>query len=511
MNGNEQALYLYAECARLDKESQEVGLSEMQLMGQAALASYYALARRISPGLRHRIHMLCGPGNNGGDGLALAGHLLGAGYPAQQIQVYQSRPAEKPAACFYQERLDALGLERRDLGAFEDDPRVSEGDVVVEALLGTGQTEAPRGSIAGALKTLHRLQDRYARTLSLVSLDLPAGLGEDRPVVFGEELPLPDEIHCYGVARLALALNASLRAAKTLILPMGFDPAVLASLPPTARFYADQFDGQDFLRGQLDHKYRAGHAMVLGGSEGMEGALLLATDSFFAAGGGIVHAFVPDPKSASAIVAARPALMCRGFEDFEATCSEIRPPAAVLIGPGLRAADLENMRPALLAYLEKLDGRVILDAAASTLVLRPDFPSALRPRTILTPHTGEFRTLGGEPVDHVAALLRNRDLVLQWGVHCLVKDSVSVLFSPSGQMDLMGGPLPGLATAGSGDCLGGILLARLARAGLDAAGVASAIALHRAAARENLNSRADELAPAIVRTLTETLHDEQET
>ena len=512
MNGSEQALYLYEECVRLDQQSQALGLSEMQLMGQAALASFYSLGQLIRPGSRQQIHILCGPGNNGGDGLALAGHLLGAGYQDEQIQVYQSRPAAKPAARFYQERLDAMGLERKDLTSFVRDPPVLDGDLIVEALLGTGQSGAPRASIAEALKTVRHLQNQHGDALSLVSLDLPAGLGEDRPVVFGEELPIPDEVHCYGVARLALALNASLASAKSAILPMGFDPAVLASMPPAGRLHSDRFDPEHFLRAPLAHKYRAGHALVLGGSNGMEGALMLATDCFFASGGGIVHAFVPEAPSAAAIVGARPSLMCRAFEQFEESSGEMRPPAAVLIGPGLRPVDLEKIRPALIRLLASLDAPVILDAAAAGLALRPEYPSALRARTILTPHTGEFKTLGGEPVDHVAALLRNRALVSEWGVYCLVKDSISVLFSPAGEMDLMGGPLPGLATAGSGDCLGGILLARFARSGPGAGDVASAIALHRAAAREKLNPRADELAPAIVRLLAETpSHHERET
>lgn len=145
-----------------------------------------------------------------------------------------------------------------------------------------------------------------------------------------------------------------------------------------------------------------------------------------------------------------------------------RPPAAVACGPGLGSEGYAAVQTEILSYLKEasdLHG-VVLDASACRMVLDSSYPAQLREKTVLTPHGGEWKALGGPPVHCVSDLKRaaawNADTL---GVWTLLKGSVSVLLPPSSgeTVRVHSQPNPSLATAGTGDCLTGVLLAVMAR------------------------------------------------
>ena len=506
MNGNNFRLYNFAECRQIDELSQRAGLSERQLMGQAALASYYALQLHLEKKnqalqRKERILILCGPGNNGGDGLALAYLLLTSPQlnPFPEIHIFHSSGQVKStAARFYWDLLEKEKFPIRNPQEFLKE-KLRGSDLVVEALLGTGQSSRVRGVI---LEMLLHIRERFCETRShsypyLLSLDLPAGLSEKDPADFvakgfspslkkGEQetyyFAAPDEIHCYGADKLALRLSAPLCAHSNIqILPIGFlaGPDISFGRPRLWHF-PELYKGESksyktlFRKQASGHKYRAGHALLVGGSRGMEGAVLMAARSFFAAGGGILHVLLPQSRPPSGPILSK-ALPTAIFYDEKSMDMKIRP-HCILIGPGLKPKDLEEMGDTIRRFVEQnySQSYFILDAAAAKLIHKPGLFFPLR-RSIVLAHSGEWKALGGAVIKDTESLYAAMDFYEKKvgpQSHALIKDSISFLFSMAQERQekenrmeglLFAKPNASLSVAGSGDNLAGILLALFAR------------------------------------------------
>ncbi|MBX7057782.1 MAG: bifunctional ADP-dependent NAD(P)H-hydrate dehydratase/NAD(P)H-hydrate epimerase [Leptospirales bacterium] len=514
MNGNEQPLFDYQSALQLDRASQQEGLNEQQLMGQAALSCFLALQSELES--CRRLLLLCGGGNNGGDGYALLYHLLSwrqlGGKAPEKILLLAHGIPRSDASRYYQalamrlvERqtsVAVLPIAVEQLNAIE----WQETDLIVEALLGAGQRPPLRPDLSAILLSVQRARQRTVQRPRLISIDVPAGLFEEQPSSFGAapaDAPLPDRVLCTGAWKLAALLHPQLRSSCSLELAaLGFS----AGLKPSAWWSSHNLPAHNFFRrSDLDHKYRAGHAWLIGGSSGMEGAAVLAARSFFAAGGGILNGWLPAEGSVALAMSSEPSVLWQELNQAGG-----RKPAALAIGPGLQSEMLKTQRMLLLQLAVAAtasEAWLILDASATALALDGDFPEQLRRRTLLTPHGGEWQGLGGAPVDCVNALLRaqswHRDRLRCW---CLLKGPQSILFSPDGDIHLVGGPQGDLATAGSGDALAGILLAALCKTSSSSAlqSMLASLSLLSAAARHaGPNPSASEFPAAIKSILSE--------
>ncbi len=217
----------------------------------------------------------------------------------------------------------------------------------------------------------------------------------------------------------------------------------------------------------------------------MEGALLLSAAAFFAAGGGIARAVTPSPSFAAAGPGLQPSLMwmtADGLPQTERDELSFRSPDSFVIGPGLSREDAVHHADAFIQMIRKSSEErlmrnqtppfIILDAAACSLIFHSDYPEPLRCRTLLTPHSGEWASLGGSPIhskeSFSKAVLFSTENLRCWS---LIKDAVSVLIPPPPAEDpshcsgvkrkplIFPHPEPSLATAGTGDSLSGILAA----------------------------------------------------
>ncbi len=524
MNGNKLRLYDFADSRHLDEVlSKEAGFSAIQLMGQAALASLYHLPKC------KRIFILCGPGNNGGDGLALAYMLASRSLvdpiPKCFIISTSCLQMKSSIANFYAELVQKLAIPLQSSSDFLNIDLNRE-DLIIEALLGTGQRAPLTGEILKLLLHIRKMRcqpgnpnhcnHNYGHQHPmLISLDLPAGLSETEPSSFlalGSALPngqekkvklsAPDEVHCYGVDKLALGLSPSLCAyTRIRLLPIGLYPLPdRVTRSKNIWRYEIPKEGLGIERSYVyknpeGHKYIAGHGLIIGGSTGMEGALLMAAKSFFASGGGILHVLVADSKSRHFLSQALPTAM---FHDQHSLPDDIQP-HCILIGPGLAKDDIVQAqsflsRKGLLASSQQnevskiphqkvkheSEPYIILDATAIQLISQLKVSGN---RTVLLPHTGEWKaTLGAKAIVDCHSLYVNLDFyAANFGCHVLVKDSICVLFSTCQKaaengrenndktkpaqvrVTLFSQPNAALSVAGSGDCLGGILLALLAK------------------------------------------------
>ncbi len=520
MNGNRVNLYDFANTRKLDTLSiVNFKMPELQLMGQAALSSFYSLLYRNelpSPDGPGRIIIIAGSGNNGGDGMALAYHILCYNTKYRNIiHLFRTEESKSESSNYYAAALEDSGVKIKVAEPENLPETLTDKDVIIDCMLGTGQRGSPREPIHSLLIKINnwRMVDSPPR---LISLDLPTGLNESDPVVFtppGEtgQYPAPDEIHCYGVDRLAIRLNTSLSMyAKTYILPMGFHPLAIKECNSIIERAPEYPSLNRFIKEGDDHKYSAGHGIVMGGSAGMEGAALMCSSAFFASGGGICHTWSPSVFKGTPLVNSSPSTM---FLPSPESLLDTKFPAAIAAGVGLSAKDNALARNHFFSYLNLIESKkedlpfIILDAGALQWILDDEYKIDWKKKTLITPHSGEWIRLGGRPIHSTDSFFESENHAVSLGCSVLVKDAISSLFT-QGEIEMrdivFSNPTPSLATAGSGDSLTGILLAALSRRRntddpeMTLSTIIDAVLLHQKAAELRIHPAAEQI-PALIR------------
>ena len=444
-----------------DRLSVAGGMTIVELMENAGQSVAREIGRRWS--LRPVV-VLCGPGNNGGDGFVTARHLAKAGWPVR-VALFGSREDLKGAARLNADRWPGSieALHKDALGTAE---------MVVDALFGAGLSRALQGS---ALETLGAAA---ARKLPIVSIDVPSGV-------------MGDTGASAGAVAAALTVTFLRKKPGHLLLPgrelcgeiavadIGTPPAVLAQVAPNSFENDPRLWFGDLPKLRPDgNMYGRGHALISGGYP-MTGAARLAARAAARIGAGLTTIAVPEialPIYASALTSIMVAPLATNA-DFPALLDDLRI-SAFLVGPGAGVG--EQTRARALAMLATHRATVI-DADAITSF--KDDPSALERAIegpcVLTPHDGEFGRLfdaGGDK------LTRTRNAALRSGAVIVLKGSDTVIAAPDGRAIINANAPSSLATAGSGDVLGGIVLGLLAQ-GMDPfLAAAAAVWLHGAAA-----------------------------
>lgn len=459
------------EMGRADRLAIEGGVPGATLMENAGRAVADEVVRRFPD--QEAVVVLCGPGNNGGDGFVAARHLKERGYKVRLG--FDGDEAHLPE--------DAAFMAKRFAGAHE--PLRSEvlagADVVVDALFGAGLARPIEGKLAAFVESLN------ASGLPVVAVDVPSGVdgttGEVRGVAVRAaatvtffrlkpgHLLLPGRIHCGEVSLADIGIPESVLAA---IRPKTFanEPALWR-----AAFPWPQDEG---------HKYARGHAVVVSGPVYSTGAARLAARGALRVGAGLVT--LASPRDALQVNAAQlTAIMVREADDARGLKSLLADQRknAVLIGPGVGAG--ERTREMVLAALGS-NAAVVLDADALTTFAGD--PSALFAAiasrdapVVLTPHDGEFARLFGD-VASLPKLERARKAASRSGAIVALKGADTVVAAPDGAASINATTSPWLATAGTGDVLAGMILGLLAQGmpGFEAAN--AAVWLHGAAARD---------------------------
>jgi NAD(P)H-hydrate epimerase len=464
MEPNDLALLSPGEMARADRAAIAAGVSGAALMEAAGSAVAAAAMRRWRPGA---CAVLCGPGNNGGDGFVAARHLAAAGWRVR-LGLLGARAAL---------RGDAAHHAALWTGAVEPlSPALLDGaDLVVDAIFGAGLARPLDGAAKEVVEALG------AGRCPSLAVDVPSGLdgatGEVRGACAKAEvtvtffckkpghLLLPGRELCGTLELAEIGIPASVLGA---IAPRTHEngPALwLASYPwPTAE----------------GHKYKRGHALAFGGAV-MTGAARLGARAAARMGAGLVTVAAPEkawPVYAASLtgVIVQPVA---GASEFAALVADPRRDA-VLIGPG--AGTGPETRAAVLAALGARRAAV-LDADALTVFAADSAAlfAAIASPVVLTPHEGEFARLFGDLKGD--KLARARAAAARSGAVLILKGNDTVIAAPDGRAAINANAPPDLATAGSGDVLAGMVLGLLAQGVEPYCAAASAVWLHGEAAR----------------------------
>jgi hydroxyethylthiazole kinase-like uncharacterized protein yjeF len=452
------------EVRELDRRAiHDLGLPGLALMEVAGAEAARALRDRYGDAVV--VSVLCGPGNNGGDGFVLARHLLVAGVAggvcvaaAPDSRSEDARTMRAAAAAF-----GVTGCEPEDA------------DVVVDALFGSGF----RGRLEGAAEAL--VARANLLTAPIVALDVPSGVDGATGRVEGAAIRAALTLAFHG-RTLGTAIEPGRGCAGEVIeLPIGL-PGALAGPPRARRVEADDLALVP-RRSATGSKYDAGSVLVVGGSPGMSGAPALAALGALRAGAGVVWVCVPEGERA-AVAAHAPELMVHGELDAERVLELAARARAVVAGPGLgRAAGAAALVDALVRGVE---APLVLDADA--LFALAGRLESVRDRpgpTALTPHAGELgRLLGRESAEVAGARLASvSEASERSGATVLLKGPDTLVAAPGEPLSVVDTPVPQLATAGAGDVLAGAAGALCARGLAPAQALPLAAVAHGSAAR----------------------------
>jgi NAD(P)H-hydrate epimerase len=423
------------------------------LMSRAGVAALRVL-RECWPGA-HRVLILCGPGNNGGDGYVLARLVRAQGARVHVVALSDPAQLKGEARQAWQDFTAAGGVQHR-----WDSQCLAGADVAVDAIFGTGLTRPLREEFATPIRELN------ASGVPVFALDIPSGLHSDNGHVLGCAVRALCTLSFVG-----LKLGYYLGEGPDHLGRLYFD-ALGVPETPTLVTAARRIETAAIARllpprHRSAHKGNHGHVLVIGGGPGMGGAVRLAGEAALRVGAGLVTV-ATCTANVAAINAARPELMCHGVDTAEALERLMLRTDVIAIGPGLGT---DAWARTLLAKALSWQGPLVLDADALNLLAQQ--PSR-RGDWILTPHPGESARLLGISTQEVQhdRLRAAHDLIERYGGTVVLKGANSVVLEAGELPWLCDRGNPGMGTAGMGDVLTGVV-----------AGIAAQVTDSKAAAR----------------------------
>jgi NAD(P)H-hydrate epimerase len=452
-----EALYRSADTRAADQRAiVEHGLAGGVLMERAGKAAF-ALLRERFPRAR-RIAVVCGPGNNGGDGFVLARLAKEAGLAVMVLSpvstaVAQAHPTTTPAGTAVLTGDAAWGKDGGTVQAVSVEP-LQACDVVVDALFGTGLERPLEGAWRAAIEAMN------ASGRPIFAIDIPSGLHADTGRVLGAAVRAALTLSFIGLKAGLFTGQGREHSGLILFDDLGIPDSVFAGVTPLARrITARNLHGLLAARARDAHKGDAGRVLVIGGQPGMPGAVRLVGEAAYRAGAGLA-VLATHPVHAALISAARPELIAYGVHDAPALQPLVAGAHALAVGPGLGQGEWgRGLWQAVLAA----DKTLVVDADALNLLAAQ--PSS-RTDWVLTPHPGEAARLLGVSVADIQSdrFAAARAIAQRYGGVCVLKGS-GTLVTTQGEssMWLCDHGNPGLATGGSGDVLTGVIAALLAQ------------------------------------------------
>ena len=449
----------------------EARVPGLTLMERAGSGTADFIRNRFGPLAGKRVTIVCGKGNNGGDGLVVA-RLLRQG--RARVTVLLLAPAaelSRDAKAMYRRwlRVGGTSATKSFRSPEQTEALLADSELIVDALLGTGLSTPVTGAYREAIRVMNEASS------PIVSVDMPSGIHADDGALLGCAVRASATV-TFGLPKLGLYVGGGIDHAGVIhVVDIGIPSA-----------YVDEIDGRTFLitedfvkaalppRTASSHKGTYGHAGILAGSVGKTGAAALAAKAALRIGAGLVTVGVPasvndvlEAKLLEAMTVPLPDTKARTFSraGFDRILGFIQARTAVAIGPGL-STNPETVE-VVQSLMKHLDRPSVLDAdALNALASRASLLTECKTPPILTPHPGEMARLEvGATSQSVNAdrLGTARRFARERGVFVVLKGARTVVARPDGQLMVCPTGNPGMATAGTGDVLTGMLVGLLAQ------------------------------------------------
>lgn len=443
------SLYFAKQVGELDRLTiEEEGIPGLELMERAGAAAFAELSHRWP---RCKVlGVLCGAGNNGGDGFIVARLAHEAGY---KVTVWQLGDCDIGGDAYSaRERMETAGLHVK---VFDRDALSSQ-EILVDGLLGTGLNSEVKGQWRGAIEAIN---ESHELGVHVLALDVPSGLHADTGGVLGAAIVADCCVTFIGL-KVGLFMGQGLDHSGELIFnDLGVPPKVYIQVPPAAkRLSCPNVATVMPPRQPTANKGHFGHVLVVGGELGMSGAARLAGEAAARTGAGLVSV-ATRTEHAAIISAAVPELMCHGVEDVKSLMPLLNRASVVAIGPGLGQSEWAQ---SFFGVLLQSTLPMVVDAdALNLLAIEP----VKKDNWILTPHPGEAARLLGQTVDEVQSdrIGSATELQKKYGGVVVLKGAGTVVVDSEEVIGICGEGNPGMASGGMGDVLTGVIAGLLAQ------------------------------------------------
>lgn len=453
------------EMRQADRLATEGGIPGLVLMKNAGCGVADEVSRRFPDA--GAVAVLCGPGNNGGDGFVAARSLLEKGYVVRLG--FNGDPARLPQDAAAMAKLWTNPIEPLSAALF------ARADVVIDALFGAGLARPIEGELAALIEALNE------SGLPVVAVDVPSGIDGTTGAIRGIAVRATATVTFFRLKPGHLLLPGREACGEVRVVDIGIPESVLEVIKP--RTFVNEpplwLRHYPWPRPEA-HKYARGHAVVVSGPAFSTGAARLGAMGALRAGAGLVT--VASPKDAIEVNASQlTAVMVRQADDAKELAELLadRRKNAVLIGPGVGVG--ERTKAMVLAALASkaavvLDADALTSFAADAEALFSAIASRAAP-VVLTPHEGEFARLFSSEAEE-GKPARARAAAARSGAIVLLKGADTVVAGPDGRASINATSTPWLATAGTGDVLAGMVLGLLAQGMEPFAASSAAVWLH---------------------------------
>jgi|TARA_R100000306_G_scaffold125_3_gene234 hydroxyethylthiazole kinase-like uncharacterized protein yjeF len=432
-------------------------ITSLDLMEHAGTQVFNWLHQRLQ-GAKVPIHIFCGIGNNGGDGLVVGRLLIEKGY---NVHIYIANFTDKRSKCFlinYDRIKEITNKWPKLMTSEEDFPEINNQDIIIDSLFGIGLNRPPEGW----LKPL--IQHINASEAFTLAIDIPSGLYANQALEDTEAVVKANHTLTFQAPKLSFFLPETGKFVPFFdIIDIGLDPEYLHKTEPLAQLIGKQ-QAQQFYRPRqaFDHKGTYGHSLIVAGSYGKIGAAVLSAKAAFKIGAGLVSVFVPECGYNIVQTALPEAMTITDKQNkfiSKIDCDFI--PSAIGVGMGI------GKEPETVTALETLfkntESPMVIDADALNCISENKKLIKVIPKhAILTPHPGELKRLIGGWTDDYDKLKKVKAFSKKHEVVLLIKGAHTVIaFEDKLYINTTGNP--GMATAGSGDILSGLLTGLLSQ------------------------------------------------
>lgn len=440
-------LYRASQVRELDRIAiEDMGISGICLMERASNAAFNLLQSRFSRA--HRVMVLCGIGNNGGDGYVLARLAYLAGYDVTVLQIGDTAQLQGDARTAFN-TMTQVGL---SVQVFSE-KKLTVADVVVDALFGTGLNREVLGRWREVIEAVNRSQ------CPVLSLDIPSGLHADTGAVLGVAIHATVTISFIGLKQGLFTGEGPDYTGEIYFDDLKVPPQTYKEVKPTAvRIDYEIVKKALPRRSRTTHKGLYGHALLIGGDAGMTGAIRMAAEAAVRVGAGKVTVATRSAHAAL-INLTCPEIMSHGVETPEELLPLLYNADVVAIGPGLGQSVWAR---AMLDAVKNLQKPIVVDADALNLLAQMPFRFFY---SVLTPHVGEAARLLEVSAAEIQAdrFSAVQSLQMRFGGVCVLKGAGSLICNPQGEISACNLGNPGMAAGGMGDVLTGTILGLLAQ------------------------------------------------
>ncbi|PKP33659.1 MAG: bifunctional ADP-dependent NAD(P)H-hydrate dehydratase/NAD(P)H-hydrate epimerase [Bacteroidetes bacterium HGW-Bacteroidetes-17] len=408
----------------------------------------------------YSFYIFCGPGNNGGDGLAIARLLSEKGF---EVKVVIPQISKKYSADFkinHDRLIQQKKCEIVNLKSLADFPEISENHIIIDAIFGSGLSKPVSGLAAELIDKINKLDG------ITIAIDIPSGMFADQSSVI-EKAPIiqADYTLSFQFPKLAFFMSENdIYVGKWEILSIGLSEK-----------FMDEVQVKDYLikksdcikvyrkRAKFSHKGNYGHALLVAGSLGKMGAAVLASKACLRSGVGLLTSHIPQVGNDILQTAVPESMLSLGrFENYFSDVPDLRFYSAIGVGPGIGME--EQTRNALKVLIQNAHVPMVFDADALNILAENKTWLAFLPKgCVITPHPKEFERLAGKSTNDFERVALAKVFAVKHNLVVVLKGAYTQIVTPSGECFFNSTGNPGMATAGSGDVLTGIILSLMAQ------------------------------------------------